>query len=27
MNLLQIINVDFNVIDQLLVRYSAFVRY
>jgi len=27
MKLLGIISVDFNVTDQLLSRYSAFVRY
>jgi hypothetical protein len=27
MQLLGIISVDFDVIDQLLIRYSAFFRY
>jgi len=27
MKLLGIISVDFDVIDRLMIRYSAFVRY
>jgi hypothetical protein len=27
MKFLGIISVDFNIVDQLLIRYSAFVRY
>jgi len=27
MKLLVIISVDFDIIDQLLIRHSAFVRY
>jgi hypothetical protein len=27
MNLLEIISVGFNITDQLLIRYSIFVRY
>jgi len=27
MKLFGIVDVDFNVIDQLLIRYSTFMRY
>jgi len=27
MKFLGIISVDFNIVDQVLIRYSAFVRY